>query len=200
MSKVSTESNDQSLAEDLVFKPNGLTLLKVPRGTGFSPDFQVILNEKQVAFCEMKSPRDDWLESQLAAASLSMIVGGLRDDPIFNRIRRHATKAAKQFNAANPTRAMPNILIFVNHDDAAGFGDVRETFTGIFHAKDGSCHSTMSHIASSLDQAKEQLDLCVWIDGKVRRVEGYLFNQAAIPDHLDTLCILFGKNPRDIKK
>ena len=184
----------------MVFKPNGMTLVKVPRGARPSPDFQVILNKKRVAYCEMKSPRDDWLETQIAAASPRTIVGGLRDDPIFNRLRRHAIKAAKQFNAANPTRAVPNILIFVNHDHAAGFGDLRETFTGIFHAMDGRCHNTMPHIASSLDQAKEQIDLCVWINGKVRCIEGYLFNQAAIPDHLDTLCALFGKNPLHIKQ
>ena len=195
-----SNSGDQLLAEDLVFKPNGMTLLKVPRGASYSPDFQVILNGRQVAYCELKSPRDDWLDSQLESSTTGTIVGGLRVDPVFNRIRRLSIKASKQFKAANPMRTIPNILIFVNHDDSTGIGDLRETFTGVFHAADGSRHTTMPHIAASLDQSKEQIDVCVWIDGKVERVEGYLFNQSAVPDRLDYLCALFGICPADIQR
>jgi hypothetical protein len=103
------------------------------------------------------------------------------------------------FEAVNPTRVLPNILVFVNRDDISDFGDLRETFTGLFHAADGSRHATMPDMAASLSRAKSQIDLCVWIDGKTSKAQGYFFNQGATPNYLNQLCALLGKNPADIK-
>jgi hypothetical protein len=90
-------------------------------------------------------------------------------------------------------------LVFVNHDDVSNFNDLRETFTGLFHAVDGSRHATMLDMAVSLERAKSQIDLCVWIDGKSSKVQGYFFNQGATPDYLNQLCALLGVNPAAIQ-
>ena len=199
MSRYPSEADDQKLAEDLVFSPYGLTLLRVQQGTGRTPDYQVIQNGVPVAYCELKSPRDEWLDKLLDMAKPCQIVGGGRDDPTFNRISRLTQKAADQFRAVNSTRSIPNILVFVNHDTASGFGDLMETFTGLFHAADGSRHVTMPQVASRLEHAKRHIDLCVWIDGKASKTQGYFFNQGATPNYVNQLCALLGKNPADIK-
>jgi hypothetical protein len=49
-----------------------------------------------VGFCEVKSPRDDWLDEQLEGAQAFEIRGGIRKDPTFNRIGRQIEKAASQ--------------------------------------------------------------------------------------------------------
>lgn len=199
MIRYPSEADDQILTEELVFKLHGLTLLKVPQGASRTPDFQVIQNGVPVAYCELKSPRDEWLDNELGKAQFVKIVGGLRNDPTFNRIGRLAQKAAEQFHAVNAMRLLPNILVVVNHDDASGFSDLIETFTGMFHAADGSRHVTMPQAASRLKHAKSQIDLCVWIDGVAKKVEGYYFNQDATPNYLTHLCALTGKNPSKIK-
>lgn len=199
MSRYPTEDDDLNLAEKLIFNPNGLTVVKIPRGAGKSADLQVLKNGVLVAYCELKSPRDEWLDKLLDMAKPCQIVGGGRNDPAFNRIGRLAQKAAEQFSAINATRSIPNILVFVNHDDASGFGDLIETFTGMFHAADGSRHVTMLQVASRLEHAKKHIDLCVWIDGKTSMIQGLSFNRDSTPNYLPLLCSLLEKNPADIR-
>lgn len=199
MIQTPSEDDDQKLAEEIIFSPNHLVLLKIPRSSERTPDFRVISNGAVVAYCELKSPQDDWLDKLLDLAKSFLIVSGTREDPIFKKIRKHANKASKQFEAHNPTRKVPNILLFINHDDTSDFRDLREAFTGYFHASDGSRHATMLDIATSLNRAKSQIDLCIWVDAKSRRVQGFYMNEDANPNHLNQLCMLFGKNPSDIK-
>jgi len=199
MSNHPSEADDQKLVEDLVLNPQGLTLLRVQQGAGRTPDFQIIQSGVPVAYCELKSPSDEWLDEKLDQAQPSEMVGGCRNDPTFNRIRRRAQKAADQFRAVNAMRSIPNILVFVNHDHASDFGDLIETFTGIFHSADGGHHVTTPQTASRLKHAKSQIDLCIWIDAKTSKTQGYFFNRDATPNYLPNLCALLGKNPADIK-
>jgi hypothetical protein len=55
---------------------------------------------------------DEWLDKQLAAAQPLEIGGGLRHDPIYNRLADRIHNAANQFEAVNPDRQFPNVLIF----------------------------------------------------------------------------------------
>ncbi|MGA7323141.1 MAG: hypothetical protein WBX25_01340, partial [Rhodomicrobium sp.] len=82
------------------------------------------------AYCELKSPRDDWLDDQLTQAPPGNIVGGSRKDPTFNRLARRVEKAVGQFDRVNTAHELPNILVFVNHDPASHINDLRETSTG----------------------------------------------------------------------
>lgn len=187
------EANDEELARTLVFQPNGLTLQKIPRGAGKTPDYVVLKNETPVAYCELKSPQDEWLDKLLDNAQSESVVGGLRSDPVFNRIRRLSFKASEQFKSINPNRKLPNILCIVNHDDASSIEDLKETYTGFFHASNGMRYQTMPHISGSLDEAKKQIDACIWINAHQSKLEGYMFNQDANPSFISTLCILLGQ-------
>jgi hypothetical protein len=158
----------------------------------------VLQNGTIVALCEVKSPRDDWLDEQLEQASDFEIVGGARKDPTFNRIARHVQKASSQFDAANGNHAIPNILIFINHADAVGFNDLCETLNGYVKTQTGERFITIPRIAEGwIGEARTKIDLYVWIDAKTRRVGGYLFNPLN-PGHVKTLCDLLGLDPLEI--
>lgn len=196
------EDPDLRLVEDLILSPRSLVAERFSHAetvAGRTPDFRVKREGHLVAFCEVKSPRDDWLDDQLASAPSGVIVGGGRSDPTFNRIARHVQKAATQFDAVNSARAVPNILVFVNHADASHYGDLLETVTGQFYAESGERYVTLSHIADGiLAEAKRRIDLYVWIDAKTRRVQGYLFNQE-FPENAKALCATLGLDMSKIK-
>lgn len=195
MTRGPDEEADLALVDQLIFAGQGLVLGRFSHAetvAGRTPDFRVLRDGELVAYCEVKSPRDDWLEEKLAEAKPFEIVGGCRNDPTFNRIARHIEKAASQFDAVNPGRDLLNILVFVNHDDNAGFHDLVETVTGYFHAQDGSKIPTMMHISEGrIGVAKRAVDLVIWIDARERRREGQMINDAD-PARMEAIRKLFG--------
>jgi hypothetical protein len=83
------ETADIDLTHELLFRPRGLALERFSPeeiGRGKTPDRRVFQGGQLVAFAEIKSPRDDWLDEQLRAAPPGIVVGGARPDPTFNRI------------------------------------------------------------------------------------------------------------------
>jgi hypothetical protein len=135
MTREPDETDDFSVVERLLFKESGIVLERFNRHetlAGRTPDFKIMRDGKLFAFCEVKSPRDDWLEEPSGR-----LVGGARPDPTFNRIARHIGKAASQFHAVNADHALPNILVFVNHADASHRNDLIETLTGTFETESG---------------------------------------------------------------
>jgi len=189
MARIPNEEHDLELVRTLVFVPFGLTLERFAHAEiarGRTPDFRVLLDKKIVAYCEVKSPRDDWLDEQIDVARPDQIVGGLRNDPTFNRLARHIEKAASQFSAVNSDHLIPNILVFVNHDENSDYSDLRETLTGNFFAEDGRRHPTMTHISQGrIGKAKLQIDIFSWIDTKTKRIQGHVINKVSA--HVDVI-------------
>lgn len=146
---------------------------------GKTPDFRVMRGNELVAYCEVKSPNDPWLDTLLGEAPPGTIVGGLRDDPTFNRLARLLMKAAEQFEAFNPQRTAFNILAYVNHDDACSFADLRETVTGYFHAEGGGRHATMLQLAEGrLREPKRKMDAILWFEAKEHGMVGGMVNDS----------------------
>jgi hypothetical protein len=203
MARKPNEDSDLALVEELLFAGKGLELERFDRAetlAGRTPDFRVRREGTLKAFCEVKSPRDDWLDEQLDKAQPGQIVGGARKDATFNRIARHVAKAATQFEAVNASRSVPNILVVVNHADATGFGDLQETLTGMFHTTSGERIPTMRNISEGwIREARMKIDLYVWIDLKTKRVQGYLFNEAN-PAHVAALCEMLALDQDKIKR
>jgi hypothetical protein len=190
MIRIPSENHDLSLVAANL-QGHGLRSLRFSNKetrTGKTPDFRVMDGARLFAYCEVKSPRDEGLDFQLDHAEPGEIVGGLRSDPVFNRLSKVIEKAAEQFDAVNPGRSVPNILAIVNHDDSSHLGDLIETLTGMFHADNGKRHPIMKHVSEGrLREAKYRIDLYVWIDGRAGRVQGYLFSES-VPAHVDALC------------
>jgi hypothetical protein len=196
------ENADLILVRKLLFQDNGLELKKFSRPEmmkGRTPDYRVLHNGKLVAFCEVKSPRDDWLDIRINSAKEGQIVGGMRDDPIFNRIARHIVKASSQFNSVNKNRDFPNILVFVNHDKISNFSDLYETVTGDFVSEKGEHIPTVKHISEGkIREAKVIIDAYIWIESKEKRVTSFLFNQFQMP-HVLKICELLNIDSKQIK-
>lgn len=109
--------------------------------------------------------------------------------PRFSRIARHVENV----------RALPNILVFVNHDTASSYNDLPETLKGMLHAAGGERFETMTHISEGgLGAIKHRIDLYAWIDARTRRVQGYVFSEAS-PERVKTVCDLLGLDASKIK-
>ena len=166
---------------------------------GKTPDFRLFRNNQHVAYCEVKSPRDEWLDDKLAGAEPFQIVGGLREDPTFNRIAGLVRKAVKQLDAVNPERRLPNIVVFVNWADASHFHDLDETLTGYLRLSDGTKAPTMFKVSEGrMRDEKRRVDAYVWFDGSRRNVEGIFFTQSDVL-HRDAVCSWLGVDPAKIR-
>ena len=195
MARKPDEESDVQLADDLLFSGKGLELRRFDRAetlAGRTPDFRIMREGELSAYCEIKSPRDDWLDEEIEKAPPGQIAGGARRDPTFNRIARHIEKAASQFDAVNADHALPNILVFVNHADAVSVADLHETITGMFVTDSGRKIPTLMNIAEGrIGVARTKIDLYVWIGRKAACVQGWLFNDTH-PHHVATVCRLLG--------
>jgi hypothetical protein len=166
---------------------------------GRTPDFRVRKQGEVVAYCEVKSPNDPWLDDLLEDAPPLTLVGGARPDPTFNRLSRLLTKADTQFTAVNPARTELNILAYVNHDNASSYNDLRETLTGYFYAADGTKHPTMMDIAEGrIGETKRRIDAFLWFEGKTGRMAGTIINQGD-SERLRRTCSLLHIDPDKIR-
>jgi hypothetical protein len=166
--------------------------------TGKSPDFRVKRGKELVAYCEVKSPNDPWLDKQLEGAPAFTRVGGDRPDPTFNRLGRQINQAGEQFTAVNRDRAAVNILAYVNHAEHSGLHDLLEVLTGHFHAADGMRYPTMLHFSSGIIRAaKQMIDAFVWFDGASGKLRGIVFNED-VGRRVRT-CALLGVDPAKIE-
>lgn len=166
---------------------------------GKTPDFRLFRDDRLVGYCEVKSPRDEWLDDLLKDAAPFQVVGGLRDDPTFNRIAGLIRKAVKQFDAVNPDRKLPNVLAFVNWANGNHFSDLDETLTGHLRLADGGKVPTMMKIAEGrMRDEKLRIDAYVWFNGQRKKVDGIFFTQSNL-SHRDAICSWFNVDASKIK-
>ena len=131
-----------------------------------TPDFRVFQGDELSLYCEAKHlQQDEWLDKKLESAKPLELVGGLRPDPIFNRVSNHIHEAAQQFNAVNLDHRYPNILVFVNSDGQCGAEDLRSVITGNFYAKGGSVEPIYKQYSEGrIREDKFIVDLYIWWD------------------------------------
>ena len=160
-------------AEELVcnyFRDSGFGVERIPEspGLGKTPDLRLTdANGVTVAYCEVKSPRDLWLQEQWAKALPGQrIVGGARADPIFNRIGRNLLKAAQQLGEYGPAANIPRIVVIVNRDSAATFNDLIETMTGKLHLGGGKFVRTQPVDPKWMAPVLADVDAVGWINAK----------------------------------
>jgi len=170
---------------------------------GKTPDFRVFHDETFRFYCEVKSiDKDLWLDKQLDAASPETVVGGLRNDPVYNRLTSDVHAAVKQFDAVNKDITHPNVLALVNHDKKCKINDLINVLTGIELTNNGSAFPIFQYYSEGrIRDEKKRKHLFLWIDNWVDSIdsEGFLFCDIK-ENHYQTLCILFGKDPDSIKQ
>jgi hypothetical protein len=137
-----------------------------------NPDFRVRKNGAVVAYCEVKSPMDEFWE------------GPSRPDPTFPRQVRFLKKAATQFDAFNPSRTRLNILAYVSHKPTTLYADLHEMLTGRFLATNGEEIQTMRPPAEA-----KGIDLYLWFDGAVATPD--LLVNDLDPARVKRVCALF---------
>lgn len=164
---------------------------KVERRRGKTPDFRVFQGEVLKFFCEVKSVEEDtWLDKKLDAVAPGQLVGGARDDPVFNRLTDDIHQATAQFLAVNPNSATPNVMVFVNHDSMCDEQDMNGVLTGQFLADDDTSHRIYTKFSEGrIKNEKYLIHLFCWVEeGRFRAMT---FNQSH-PTHCSALCKLLG--------
>lgn len=180
------EAADLALVRELLFDNPAFVLepfSDLELKSGSTPDFRVRDSGALAGFVEVKSPRDDWLSEKfdeaegMPADERPEIVGGLRDDPTWNRLGRLAKKAAKQFAAVEHEGEVPRILIIVNHDKGTRMEDLRVTFRG-YEEFSGTRVATFPGAAEGVRKAVcPHVDYIVFIDAQSRAVLGHMENE-----------------------
>jgi len=172
---------------------------KAETRAGKTPDFRVFQNGVFLFYCEVKSsPEDRWLDEQLNSAAPGELVGGARNDPIFNRLTADIHEAVKQFDAVNKDQKHPNVLALVNHDDMCGFNDLLGILTGNFYANDGTAHPIYRQFSHGrIKDEKGKVHLFIWLDD--HKPDRLLFSQAEETHHA-VLCAAFGVDQNEIKQ
>ncbi len=166
--------------------------------SGKTPDFRVFSGSDLQLYCEVKSPEEDtWLDDKLDHAIPGEIVGGLRNDPIFNRLTAHIHKARQQFDAVNPNEAVPNVLAFYNQDKYSGYLDLLAVTTGNFFSEDGSVFPIYKNYSEGrVKKDIERIHLYIWLDQ--HKPHRFLFNTIN-SKYQGSLCSRFGIDPQRLE-
>jgi hypothetical protein len=166
-----------------------------------TPDFRLSQGGADVAVCEVKSfQKDTWLEEQIKKAPAGELAGGLRADPVYNRISNSVHTAAQQFESVNPDHELLNFLVLVNHDTGAKYEDLVSILTGYWDPLRGIFDRThMQFSEGRIRQEKKRIDLYVWMD---IRTDGSLGKEFLFFGNLETrssVCDLLGIDPARVK-
>ncbi len=166
-----------------------------------TPDFRLSRGEEEVALCEVKSfQRDVWLENQLKTSAPGKLGGGLRHDPIFNRISNAVHTAFRQFESVNSDHRLLNFLLLVNHDTSARPEDLDRVLTGYEDPLHGCLDRTCEQFSEGrIREEKGKIDLYVWMNflkPDSIRVRRYFFGN---PETRKAVCDLLQLDPAKIK-
>lgn len=166
-----------------------------------TPDFRLSRSGKEVAFCEVKSfQKDTWLDDQLRHAAPGQLVGGLRTDPIANRISNAIHTAFKQFESVNAGHRLFNLLVLVNHDASAVPVDLDSVITGRYDPLHGILDATHTQYSGGrIRREKLEIDLYIWMDmpkSHRPRVRRLFFGN---PGTQKQICDLLQLDPKEIK-
>jgi large subunit ribosomal protein L30 len=160
---VPDEAADIQLMRALAFDKNGIVLEPYDDAAlkrGKTPDFKLMKDGKLCGFCEMKSPRDDFI---LAAPE----TGGMavRENlPFYRKLGSLIINAAKQFDAENSVHEQPSILVFVSHTPKIGRRDLIATIAGLPVPGGKPVYLLGRKMQNQVMAAARKVDLFLWID------------------------------------
>jgi large subunit ribosomal protein L30 len=188
------EPADKRLVRNLLFEPRRIRAEDIPEDKSKTPDFKLFTDGVLRAYCEVKSPTDGNLFDFPAGLEPGEIRAEVRKDPATFNLARHIAKAAKQFEAVNPDRAHPNILVIVNHARRKGPADLRLALEGM-PAPNGQRFFPLVNdedgweIQRGVWEAARSIDLYVWVDPRHRAWQAFT---PAGAKRLTEACDFFG--------
>jgi ribosomal protein L30 len=170
---VADEDADRRPLRNLIFEPRRIRAEGIPEDQNKTPDFKLVKDGALRAYCEMKSPTDGDLFDFPDDLAPGEIRAEVRKDPAIFSLARLIAKAAKQFEAVNPDRAVPNILVIVNRARRKGPADLRMALEGI-RAPDGRRFFPLVNdedkwgVQEGVWKAARGIDLYMWVDPQKR--------------------------------
>jgi ribosomal protein L30 len=165
------EAVDAGLLRELAFDARKIVLEAYPdaqRKLGKTPDFKLLVEGELRGFCELKSPRDDFIfePPQDGEAAIR------RDLPYYRKLGSHVRYAAKQLDAVNPERTVPNILAFVTHCPDIERRDLIATLAGLSVPNSPRRIFMLSRkMQQQVLDAASRIDLFLWIDAQKRTLQ-----------------------------
>jgi hypothetical protein len=187
-----TEAADVKLMRDLIFNPSGVVLLpftKEEMAKGKTPDFKLMKGSELVGYCELKSPRDDWIFEFPKDTEPGENGVRTRPSPTSNNLARQIESAAEQFNAVNPDRKIPNVLAIVNHAPRRTRSDLHIAVTGIPVPNGPRLYTLKPDRQKQVWESARQVDLFLWIDAQNRTCQHVYPNDTI---HREAACNLLG--------
>ena len=145
------------------FAARGLRVQRFSNGNGKTRPFRIFRNTAFVMFCEAKHLQcQDGLDKRLDNAELGQLVGGIRADPIFNRLTDHVQEAVKQFNFVNPKHEHPNTLFLANSDRVSDVLDLIAVLDGMCRGERGLRPIYTRYSEGRIREEKFTVDLIIW--------------------------------------
>jgi large subunit ribosomal protein L30 len=175
------EAADKELMRQLVFNLHQILLEPFTQEEMHgrkTPDFKLIKAGKLVGYCELKSPRDDWIFDVPTDLKPGEVREESRRDSTAHNLARNIRKAAEQFKAVNPNRQLPDILVLVSHARLRDRVDLHMAISGI-KMPDGSRRFLLVDSnekdwnkaweeQKKLWAAARHIDLFFWVDAHQR--------------------------------
>jgi large subunit ribosomal protein L30 len=171
------EAADTALLTKLAFAGQGVSTenySESERNQGKRPDFKLLKDGKLTAFCEMKSPRDDFIFEEPPSGESAV----RKNLPFHRKLGAHICDAAVQLESVNPDHTLPNIVAFVNHAPDIARRDVHATVAGL-PAGDGKRVFMLSQkFQEKVLEAARKIDLFLWLDAETGRLQHVSVNGA----------------------
>jgi hypothetical protein len=187
-----TEGADIKLMQELIFQPSDVVLQpfsKEEKAKGKTPDFKLMKGSELYGYCELKSPRDDWVFEFPNDTKSSETAAETRPSPTSNNLARQIESAVEQFDAVNPDHKLPNVLAIVNHAVGRTLSDLHVTVTGIQVPDGPRLYTLKPDRRKQIWEAARHVDLFLWIDAE-KRTWRHAYPNDAI--HRVAACALLG--------
>jgi hypothetical protein len=142
---------------------------------GKRPDFKLFVDGELRGFCELKSPRDDFIFEPPKEGEAA-----IRENlPYHRKLGSHVRYAAKQFDAVNPDHRVPNILAFVTHCSDIERRDLIAAIAGLpIPGSNRRLFMLSKKMQQQVLDAARRVDLFLWIDANKRTFQHLSTNSA----------------------
>jgi ribosomal protein L30 len=159
------EAADAALMRTLAFDGKNIVLESYSEAElrkGKTPDFKLYKDGKLCGYCELKSPRDDFILEAPEPGDAAI----RKNLPFHRKLGSHIRHAGMQFEAVNPDHSVPNVMVFVTHVPDIERRDLHATISGL-PAPDGKRVFMLSRkMQEQVLNAARKVDLFLWIDAE----------------------------------